>query len=124
MPVISAAGLMSSAQRSVPLVDRRLPLIAALFEQEALCFLDARSRSLRFESPDGAAIVVAVQDFPHWALWSMPGAPFVCIEAWTGLPDAEDFDGELADKRSMRHLAPGAMSEHRINLSFQPAGIA
>lgn len=124
VPVINAAGLMSSAQRSVPLVDCRLPLTAALFEQEALCFLDARSRSLRFESPDGAAIVMAAQGFPHWALWSVPGAPFVCIEAWTGTPDAEDFDGELAAKPSMLHLAPGATSTHRINLCFQPAATA
>jgi galactose mutarotase-like enzyme len=124
VPVITAQGLLSRAHRRVPLHERRLPLTAALFEHEALCFLDALSQSLRFESPDGAAIVVSAQDFPHWALWSKPGAPFLCVEAWTGYPDPEDFDAELSAKPSMRHLAPGAMSTHRVNLCFQPARLA
>lgn len=120
VPVISAAGLIANTRRRVPLVDRSLPLDAALFEQEALCFLDARSRSLRFESPEGAAIVVRSQNFPHWALWTKPGAPYLCIEAWTGHADPEDFDGELADKPSMRTLAPGAQSKHLVNFFFEP----
>ncbi len=124
VPVIAAAGLLSSARRSVPLEGRRLPLTAALFEHEALCFIDAQSRSLRFEAPDGAAIEVQAQGFAHWALWSKPGAPFVCIEAWTGLPDAEGFDGELATKPSMRQLAPGEVATHSVNFRFEAAGPA
>ena len=42
--------------------------------------------------------------FSHAALWTRPGAPFLCLEAWTGYSDPEDFAGELSDKPSMRVL--------------------
>jgi hypothetical protein len=39
----------------VPLEHRVLPLSEPLFAQTVLCFLDARSRSLRFEHKFGVA---------------------------------------------------------------------
>jgi len=121
VPVITAEGLFSSARRGLPLAARRIGLDPTLFAGDALCFLDAQSNEVRFEAPTGAAIVVRAENFSHWALWSKPGAPLLCIEAWTGHGDPEDFDGELADKPSMRHLAPGLVSRHRVNLRFEPA---
>ena len=44
--------------------------------------------------------------FTHAALWMRPGAPFLCLEAWTGYSDPEGFEGELKDKPGMRMLAP------------------
>lgn len=121
VPSITANGLLSTAPRGLPLAGRRLGLDAALFAHDALCFLDARSNEVRFEAPSRAAIVIRADNFSHWALWSKPGAPLLCIEAWTGHGDPEGFSGELADKPSMRQLAPGLASEHRVNLQFQPA---
>ncbi|MDQ6638971.1 MAG: aldose 1-epimerase family protein, partial [Pseudomonadota bacterium] len=121
VPTITEGGLFTTAQRKLPLAGRRLSLDAALFAQEALCFLNARSSAVRFEAPNGAAIAMRADNFSHWALWSKPGAPLLCIEAWTGHGDAADFDGELADRPSTRHLAPGLMSEHGLNLRFEAA---
>lgn len=121
VPVIVHDGLFSAARRPVPLQGRRLPLQPALFDNEALCFLNARSRALRFGSPDNAAIAVRAQHFAHWALWCPPGAPLLCIEAWTGHGDAPDFDGELAERPSMRRLQPGQTGSHRVELRFEPA---
>lgn len=121
VPVITAGGLLAGTHRGVPLLGRRLALSPSLFDHEALCFIGARSRSVRFEAPDGAAIQVCASGFSHWALWARPGAPFLCIEAWSGHPDPEGFEGELADKPSMRQLAPGASAQHRVNFNFEPA---
>ncbi|MGE0716206.1 MAG: aldose 1-epimerase family protein, partial [Alphaproteobacteria bacterium] len=107
VPVIAPGGLFAPARRPVPLDGRRLRLSADLMAAEALCFLDVRSRSLRFEDGAGAAIAVAWEGFPHLALWSLPGAPFLCIESWTGHGDPVGFAGELADKPSMLLLPPG-----------------
>ncbi len=46
VPIIGPGGLFTRRKRPVPLVDRRLPLWQALMTNEALCFLDARSRRL------------------------------------------------------------------------------
>jgi galactose mutarotase-like enzyme len=122
VPVITREGLFSAATRRVPLEGRRLPLDETVFAQEALCFLGAKSRSLRFVAGDGSAISMALEDFPHLALWSRPGAGFVCMEAWTGHGDPDGFAGDLTDKPSMRLLAPGASSHHAVRLAFHPVG--
>lgn len=117
VPVITPDGLFSHRRRQIPLVGRDLPVSESLMANEALCFLEARSRSLDFLAPDGAAIQVELQDFPHIALWSRPPAPFLCIEAWTGHGDPEGFAGDIRDKPSMRVLAARAKAGHAIRLT-------
>ncbi|MGQ3356782.1 MAG: aldose 1-epimerase family protein [Phreatobacter sp.] len=120
VPVIAPGGLFSPERRSVRLDGRRIALSDAVFAAEALCFLDARSRSWSLEAPDGARLTMTLDGFPHLALWSKPGAPFVCLEAWTGHGDPVGFSGELADKPSMRLLTPGATDSVRMSLAFTP----
>ncbi|MCV0395152.1 MAG: aldose 1-epimerase family protein [Rhizobiaceae bacterium] len=121
VPVITTDGLFAAESRPIPLRGRVLKLDDALMSREALCFLDARSRSLRFEAPDGAAIVVEVENFRHLALWSRPPAPFLSIEAWTGHGDPDGFAGDLADKPSMTLLEAGDEARHTMRWRFEPA---
>lgn len=64
---------------------------------------------------------MAFPGFPHAALWTRPGAPFVCLEAWTGYSDPEGFDGDLVEKPGMRALEPGARSRHDARFDYAPA---
>ena len=120
VPVISGDGLFSRQTRRVPLDGRRLPLSPDLLSKEALCFLDAKSRSLRFSRGSGAAIDISLDNFPHIALWSRSEGRFLSIEAWTGHGDFTDADGDLFRKSSMRHLAPGDAATHSAKFSFVP----
>lgn len=120
VPLISPEGLFTHQTRRIPIDGRRLDLSPSLLAREALCFLEARSRSLRFVHRSGAAIEVVLDDFPHLALWSRAPGAFVCIEAWTGHGDYVDHDGDLANKPSMRWLAPGARASHGAKFSFVP----
>jgi galactose mutarotase-like enzyme len=120
IPVITSDGLFSSHLRSIPIVGKRLQVTDALLADEALCFLEARSRSLRFMAPDGAAIRMEFEDFPHIALWSRPPAPFLCIEAWTGHGDPEGFGGDIHEKPSMRILPAGGHATHAVRLTYEP----
>lgn len=120
VPVITAEGLFARDSRRIPVYAKALELGDALLAREALCFLDANSRSLRFEAPDGSAIAVEVENFRHLALWSRPPAPFLSIEAWTGHGDPDGFAGELVDKPSMTMLAPGTTAEHAMRWRFEP----
>jgi galactose mutarotase-like enzyme len=121
IPVIAPGGMVSAKKRPIPIEGATLKLSDELFARDALCFLDPASRSLRFVEPGGAAIELALGDFPMFALWTRPGAPFLCLEAWTGYSDPEGFAGELADKPGMRMLAPGAAARHAATYSFIPA---
>lgn len=119
VPVIAAGGLFSQDSRPLAMADRFLPLAPELFAQEALCFLNANSASLAFERPGFGAIELATEGFAHWALWSKPGAGFLCVEAWSGHGDPVDFAGELADKPSITLLAPGCEALHKAQLKFR-----
>ena len=119
VPIIAPGGLFTRRKRPVALMDRRLPLSGALMTHEALCFLDARSRRLDFDNGAGARLVAELEDFPHIALWSLPPAPFLCIEAWTGHGDPEGFMGDLFEKPSMRILAPGERARHGAVFAFE-----
>ncbi|MGE3244717.1 MAG: aldose 1-epimerase family protein [Beijerinckiaceae bacterium] len=112
VPVISPDGLFSSATRLSPVAGRRLRLGREVFAQEALCFLDAKSRELALVRPGRGRISMRVESFPHLAVWSRPGAPFVCLEAWAGHGDPVGYEGELAGKPGIIALPAGGVGGH------------
>ncbi len=121
VPDIAPGGFITHHKHELPLDGRILPLDAQLFENDAQCFLNARSRGLRFVAPNGASISLETENFPHLALWCSPGHGFLCLEAWTGYSDPEDFTGNLFAKPSMRVLAPGNSARHVARFSYDSA---
>jgi galactose mutarotase-like enzyme len=122
VPEITPHGLFGGRLKPVPLDGKRLDLTPALFAREALCFLQARSQSLRYEAGDGTALQMDMKDFSHIALWSKPGAAFLAIEVWTGHGDPDGFEGDLFTKPSMRILPPGTSRSHKVHFRFTPSG--
>jgi galactose mutarotase-like enzyme len=121
VPRIAPGGLIARQKRRLPLDGGVLPLAAALFDNDALCFLDAASHSVRFEAPDGASITIESEDFPHFGVWCCPGNGYLCIEQWTGFSDPEDFTGDLFAKPSMRVLPPGEAARHAAHYRYNAA---
>lgn len=121
VPQIAPGGLIARATRTLPLEGAVLLLDPGLFDNDALCLLNAASTSLRFEAPDGAAIAIEGEDFAHWGVWCRPGNGYLCIEQWTGFGDPEDFAGDLFSKPSMRVLPPGAVARHAAHYRYKAA---
>ena len=119
VPRLAPGGLVKQTKRPIPLQGRDLKLTDELFAHDALCFLDCASRSLAFIDASGASITMEYPGFPHAALWTRPGAPFLCLEAWTGYSDPDGFEGELSDKPSMRVLEPGGRARHEARFVFR-----
>ncbi|MBB4198079.1 aldose epimerase [Rhodoblastus sphagnicola] len=118
-PVIAPGGLFSDEKRAIPLEQgRRLRLTPNLFS-EALCFLDARSRFLEFSS-ENRVLRMELENLPHIALWTLPGAEFLCLEAWTGHGDPVGFSGDLYAKPSMRVLGPKEKARHGATFCWLP----
>ncbi len=120
VPRIEPGGLVGKTMRPIPLRGRDLPLSDALFANDALCFLNCASRSLAFIDASGASMTMEFPDFPHAALWTRPGAPFICLEAWTGYSDPDGFTGDLSEKPGMRALEPGTRARHEARYVFRP----
>jgi galactose mutarotase-like enzyme len=119
VPRIAPGGLIARASRKVPLENGKLRLAPELFANDALCFLDAASTDVAYANGSGAAIEISAKDFPHMALWTKPGAPFLCIECWTGHSDPEGFEGDIFEKPSMRLLGAGASARHEVTYAWR-----
>lgn len=119
VPIIETGGLFSKPIRKTPLAGRRMPLEPEMFRRDALCFLNIASHSLVFDNGEGARLSVMLDDFPHVGFWTLPPAPYLCIEPWTGHADPDDFYGDLYEKPSMRILAPGARARHGAIFAFE-----
>jgi galactose mutarotase-like enzyme len=122
VPVLAPGGMVTSRYREIPMRDGVLPMTDELFAKDALCFLSPSSRALRFVGASGAAIEMDLGDFTHAALWTRPGAPFLCLEAWTGYSDPEGFAGDLFEKPSMRIVKPGERERFSARYSYIAPG--
>ena len=122
VPPIGPGGLLTRQKKKLPFSGRMLPLSAEMFMKDALVFLNAESRRIAFDNGAGARVVAEFPDFPHIAFWTLPPAPYLCIEPWTGHSDPEDFFGELDEKPSMRRLAPGESARHAATFRFERDG--
>lgn len=66
----------------------------------------------------GDKITVTVGDFPNLLIWTVPGAPFVCLEPWYGFPDFVDTDGDFTKKHSIIKLAPKSTDTKTHTIRF------
>ncbi len=52
------------------------------------------------------------------ALWTLPGAPFICLEPWCGLPGPAGFDGDLTDQPGSFLLQPHQTKQFQLDIDF------
>ncbi|GGO04728.1 aldose 1-epimerase family protein [Saccharibacillus kuerlensis] len=85
-----------------------LPLRREQFEEGAMIFRDVKSDRVTLKSDKNEhSVTVSYENFPYMGVWQPKNAPFICIEPWHGLADADKFDGELKDKELAVKLEPG-----------------
>ncbi|MGQ0612149.1 MAG: aldose 1-epimerase family protein [Planctomycetaceae bacterium] len=103
--------------RCTPLLTAQdsLPLSDPLFLDDALVIEDPRVTTLALESPDSRRSVTLRFSPVSWlGIWSLPGAPFVCLEPWQGVAGRA---GETGRKEGLLTCAPGA--EFRFELEIR-----
>lgn len=100
-------GLLGPADAESPVQGDTLWLADSLFEAGALVWEAPVSRGLRYGTETGPQLLFAFPDMPTLALWTKPGARFLCVEPWQGHADPAGFAGEIWDKPGMMRLEPG-----------------
>ena len=116
---LDTRGLLDPESYPTPILGRDLALRDGLFTEDALLFLQPRSRSLRFESGGGPALALSWEGFPHLGIWTRPdpGPSFLCIEPWEGHASPAGWDGDIAHKPGGFLLAPGATRRWSLAIS-------
>ena len=104
---LGASGLLSHHKRKIESSEGILPLSDTLFNEDALIFSDIACDWIRLRKKhENKGIVVRFTDYPHLALWAKPGADYLCIEPWLGLPDLEDESVDITQKPTYKTIAP------------------
>lgn len=76
-----------------------------LFDRDALVFDNSQISKAGILLPDGTPYLELVcEEFPNFGIWSVPGAPFVCLEPWFGRCDDCGYEGELSEKSTVNTL--------------------
>ena len=98
--------------RTIELKDEVLPLSDALFANDALILDGGQVREAWLCRRDSSPRVgMRCPDFANFGVWSVKGAPFVCLEPWAGRCDDRGFEGELRCKPNVNRLNPGETFE-------------
>jgi galactose mutarotase-like enzyme len=104
---LGGSGLLTNQLRAFELQQNQLELSDTIFNEDALVFANINFKWVRLRKKNQAkGIKVVFKDYPHLALWSKPGADYVCIEPWLGLPDMEDESIDLLEKSTYKTIHP------------------
>lgn len=110
-------GLLDPQTYASPIVERRIALHDALFAQGAMMFFEPVSQRLRFGTEGGPSLDVGWRNLPHLALWTKPGANYLCIEPWQGFSAPVGFTGDLSEKPGILVLPPNRQHSFEMTVT-------
>src|SRR5690606_14249807 len=79
-----SGGLVEPGALASPFAAGRLVLDPSQFRADAMVFPQGAGAGLVYGPEDGPSIHFTWENLPNFALWSKPGAGFICLEAWHG----------------------------------------
>ena len=95
------------------------PLKTEYFATDALVFLDLKSKKVSLKNrKTGEAIEVDFNGFPYLLLWTVPGAGYICIEPWCGIPDFVDSDYDITKKKGIIKVLPKHICSKNHSILF------
>ena len=93
---------------TLQLSEETYPLSDELFAKDALVVDNGQIEEAWLCHKDGTPYVgVRSVGFPNYGIWSVEGAPFVCLEPWMGRCDNVGFNAELSEKPNVNKVEAG-----------------
>jgi galactose mutarotase-like enzyme len=77
-------GLRLPGRHGSPFKNGRLVLDHGMFVDDAMIFPEDAGNGLTFGAEGGPSLHFTFENLPNLALWTKPGAPFLCVEPWHG----------------------------------------
>ncbi|MDC9812245.1 MULTISPECIES: aldose 1-epimerase family protein [Rhizobium] len=111
-------GLINPVPLPSPFDAGRLVLDHTMFEQDAMIFPKGAGEGLSYGAEGGPAMQFRFENLPNLALWTKPGAPFLCIEPWHGTAAEAGRSSELSARPSTTILAPGAVARFAFTVEI------
>lgn len=90
---------------ALKLENETCPLNEEMFEKDALIFDGGQIEEVWLCRRDGSPYVgMHCEDFTSFGIWSVKGAPFVCLEPWAGRCDNVGFDQDISEKPGVNEV--------------------
>ena len=101
-----------------PAWEKVLTLNDSWFTDGAMIMTNVASKGLTYSSAMGRQVRMTWEGFTGITVWTIPGAKFVCIEPWRGMPAPVGYTGQFAGQPGNVTLAAGERAEfsYRIEL--------
>ncbi|MDO5310919.1 MAG: aldose 1-epimerase family protein [Clostridia bacterium] len=97
-----------------------LPLKYDYFESDALVFKNVEFEKAALVKNDGTSrIEVSFPGHKYFLIWTKPGAKYICLEPWCGIPDGENAGGDISRKEGIISVEAGEINTvyHTINFN-------
>ncbi|WP_297105064.1 aldose 1-epimerase family protein [uncultured Devosia sp.] len=107
-----SGGLVEPEALPSPFENGRLALNHDLFKADAMLFPEGAGAGLRYGPEAGPSVHFTWENLPNFALWSKPGAGFVCLEPWHGTAAEVGGSEELSERPYSELLGPGASARY------------
>lgn len=114
-------GLIGTEYARNPMATKRIiNLNGNTFKNDALIMKGIMSKkiSLKDKVENKTLLTMNFEEFPYLAIWSKPGAPFICIEPWRGHSDTIKSSGIFTEKNDIVSLLPNQSFECKYTVEF------
>lgn len=113
-----SGGLVKPGALPSPFQQGRLVLDHALFDADAMLFPEGAGSGVRYAA-GAKSLHFTWENLPNFAIWSKPGAPFVCLEPWHGTAAMVDGSEDLASRPYGVVLPPGETARYGFAVSIE-----
>lgn len=84
------------------------------FENNAIVFTDMKSKNVYLKTEGKNVVKFNYEGFKYLGIWSVEGAPYVCLEPWYNTPDYVNSTKNFSEKKDIIKLEPNG----EFNISF------
>lgn len=113
-----SGGLVNPEPLESPFEAGRLTLNHAYFENDAMLFPEGAGKGLTYGTGNGPSVRFSWENLPNFALWTKPGASFICLEPWHGTAAEVGGSDDLAKRPFAVMLGAGDVARYSFRAEF------
>ena len=100
--------LISEKTRRIITDTDTLPLYTEFFAVDALVFKSLKSRFATLRNRvTGESVSVEFGGFDYFLIWTKPGAGYICLEPWAGIPPMKGAGNSIEEKEGINKVPAG-----------------
>ncbi|UYN98291.1 MAG: aldose 1-epimerase family protein [Devosia sp.] len=113
-----SGGLVEPEDLPSPFSRGQLVLEPDQFRADAMLFPEGAGAGLAYGPASGPKVHFTWENLPNFALWTKPGAGFICLEPWHGTAAEVGGSDDLAARPYAEVLGPGAVARYAFRVEL------